>query len=240
MKKLVVTLCTLQYKSSRWMDSDGRTISTCLVYNKVQVEVLVENPARKQTITSLIKAAIFRDIPHGLDERVKEESRLLTLPPTSTGTISISFIPRQESGYYFTIHVDGKGAHNQLEHSPHRLYASRSETALTLDELTSSRLTGSTVTFTGKLVKSDTGEGIAGADIYIFGSDKVKNKLMASGTTGGDGTFSIEWIAEKIEWWDSAVETYAKFKGDDVYKPSTSNQYTIRIKRNFNQKVSLL
>ena len=53
--------------------------------------------------------------------------------------------------------------------------------------------------------------------------------LLASGTTGSDGTFSIEWTAKATDWWDNTAEVYAKFEEDDIYESSKSSQYTITV-----------
>jgi len=218
----------LRYKSSRWMNSEGQTISTCSVYDKTQVEVLVENPMRKQTVTGLIKVVIYKDNALLPDERVKEESRILTSPPLSTGRISTGFSPEQESGYHYMIFIEGKQTYVQPKSFPPRLYASKSETALILVDPSNSGLTASTVTFSGKLIEADTGHGIDGAKIHIYDTRHMRrDNRMASGTTGSEGGFTIERIAKKMHWWNDTVQIYAKFEGDDVYKPSTSSPYTI-------------
>ncbi len=220
----------LQYKSSRWINPDGRTISTCLVYDPVHVEVLVENPMRKQTVTSLIKVLIFKDNAILPDEKVKEESRILTLPPLSTGTISVRFTPVQESGYHYMVLIEGEKTFDQPKQFPPRLYASRKKSILILNEPSNGVLPGSTVTFAGKLVSTDAGDGITGAKVHIYDTRHMRrDNLMASGTTGNDGTFIIERIVKRMHWWDHNVEIYAKFEGDDVYKPSISNQCSVNL-----------
>ena len=88
---------------------------------------------------------------------------------------------------------------------------------------------GSTVTFTGKLIETDTGIPVAGATIKIYDSDVDFDDFVISATTGSDGTFSVEWTAKKMDWWDNNCEIYAKFEGSTFYEPSKSNQYTITV-----------
>lgn len=231
--KLLTKEPALEYKSSRFINSEGQTISACLVYDRVQVEVLFENPMRKQTVTSLIKVAIYRDIPRGPDVKVKEESRIVTLPPLSSGKITVSFIPMQESRYFYGVLIEEKRVYAQPKSFPPRLYVSRSETNLILDEAPSKILAGSTVTFTGKLLRDDPMMCITKAKICVCKSEVGRNRLLASGITENDGTFVVEWIARKMNPLRNDLEICAKFEGDDVYKPSTSNHYTINVAQIF-------
>jgi len=231
---------TLQYKSSLWANSDRQTISTCSVYDEVQVEVFVENPTRKQTITSLVRVAIYRDKALSFDEIAKKESRLLTLYPFSTGKISISFSPKRESGYHYVVFIEGKETFTQPKRFPPRLYASKKETTLILNKPLSNVLTGSRFTLTGKLVSADTGESIEAAKIRIYDVRHMRpDKVIDSGTTASDGIFSTERIAKKMHWWNNTAEVYAKFEGDDVYKPSKSNQYAVNFTHNLSHKYLL-
>jgi uncharacterized protein YegP (UPF0339 family) len=103
------------------------------------------------------------------------------------------------------------------------------ETTLILDRPPSKALKGSIVTFTGRLVSE--GEGVAGAKIDIYESDRsfMKDDYMASGHTLKDGTFIIDWKAKETDWWDNTVEVYAKFEGEASHKPSRSKQYVITV-----------
>lgn len=229
----------LQYKSSRWIDSEGHMVSACLVYDKVQIEVIVENPMRKHPVTNIVKLGIYKDIIHWLDEKLKEETLIITVHPLETKRFVVSFTPIEESGYYYTIHIEGELIDTKL--CLHRgLYAIRKEPTLILNEPSESVLAGSVITFTGRLVNTETGEGIPSAKIYICDHDMVRSKLEASGTTGSDGTFCIEWHAKKMDLLDSIVETYAKFEGDDFYKASKSNLYKINVARSVEQRLSPL
>jgi len=217
----------LQFKSSRCMDSESQSISRCLVYEPFHVEVVVENLFRKQTITNIIRIALYRDVSYGLDEKIKEIDRWVTVPPLGTERLVVSFMPTHESDYYYTIHINDKMVKTKMY--PCRLSVSRKGNNLDLDEPPSAVSAGSTIVFTGKLVNATTGEGIDKARIHIHHIDRSGNKFMASGTTKEDGAFNIEWIAKKLDALHYSGEIYAKFEGDDIYKPSRSNQFTISV-----------
>ena len=108
------------------------------------------------------------------------------------------------------------------------------ETSLILDDPLSTLVgtsikKGITITFTGKLISRD--KGVAKAKIVIYEADRsyMKDDLMASGEIKSNGTFSIDWEAKEMDWWDNSIEVYAKFGGAPAYKPSTSKQYTFNI-----------
>lgn len=103
------------------------------------------------------------------------------------------------------------------------------KTTLTFDPPSSEVEEGSTVTFTGRLVEADTGIPIAGATINIYDSDIDWDDLLASGTTGTDGRFSIKWTAKRMDPLDRTAEVYAKFEGSTLYESSKSSQYTITV-----------
>lgn len=108
--------------------------------------------------------------------------------------------------------------------------ALRVKTILILDQPVSQILEDSIVKFTGKLVRADTGEGVASGVIKIFDSDVGFDDLMASGMTESDGTFVIEWGARPMDPFDRTVEAYAEFEGTAELEPSrgpTSGRYTI-------------
>lgn len=90
---------------------------------------------------------------------------------------------------------------------------------------------GSTVTFTGKLLTKDSGEAIANAKVDILEADRsfMKDDYMGSGVTAKDGSFSIDWVAKPMDWWDNTVEVYALFKGKDDLKPTCSNKNILTI-----------
>lgn len=104
------------------------------------------------------------------------------------------------------------------------------ETTLILDPPPSEAPKGSTVAFTGKLMRGN--QGVSGAKVDVYESDRsfMRDDLMASGTTQDDGTFNIRWEAKEMDWWDNTVEAYAKFEGTASYKPSRSKKYDIKIK----------
>ncbi len=119
--------------------------------------------------------------------------------------------------------------YKEAKSSQYEVEIYKASTTLTLDQPPSSVSVGSNVTFTGKLINNDTGEGITGATIKIYDSDPDFDDLLISGTTKSDGTFSIEWTAEKMDWWDNSVEVYAKFEETSTYLSSQSIQYVITV-----------
>lgn len=104
------------------------------------------------------------------------------------------------------------------------------KTVLTLDTPTRVVKAGSPITFTGKLVESNTGKPVSGAKIKIMDSDIGRDDLLASGTTESEGRFSITWTAKKTDPRDNTAEVYAKFEGNDNYQPAKSEQFTVEIK----------
>jgi len=105
------------------------------------------------------------------------------------------------------------------------------ETTLILDEPPRNVKKDSTIAFSGKLIGTDSGEGIPRAKIDIYESDRSPSKddHVISGNTRRDGTFNIEWNAAKMDWWDNTVEVYAKFEGTASLKPSRSNEYVVTV-----------
>jgi hypothetical protein len=205
-------------------------ISTCSVYDPVQIEIQVENPMRKKTISSLVEVEIYRDTVTLLAEKVMKEFFALALSPLSTEKTLVNFTPSQESRYHYKIRIEKKEIYCQPKSIPPRLYASKKESDLTLNEPLSIVQANSTIHFTGKLVSTNKGEAIDGARIHIYDIRRTRrDNLMASGTTRSDGTFNIECIAKRMGWWRNTINIYSKFDGDDVYKPSVGNQYTIRL-----------
>lgn len=106
------------------------------------------------------------------------------------------------------------------------------ETTLILDEPQCNIKKGSTVAFSGRLFGTASGDGVVKASINLFESDGalLKETRLASGTTNIMGEFNIEWVAEKMDWWDNNVEIYAKFEGGVLsLKPSCSKKQVIFI-----------
>ncbi|MCW4020955.1 MAG: transthyretin-like family protein [Candidatus Bathyarchaeota archaeon] len=88
---------------------------------------------------------------------------------------------------------------------------------------------GSTVTFNGRLVEAATENPVPAATIKIMENDMEKDDLLASGFTETDGSFSIEWKAEKKDWLDNTVEIYAKFEGNAACRQSETKKYTVTL-----------
>lgn len=105
------------------------------------------------------------------------------------------------------------------------------ETTLILDKPQCEVNKGSTIVFSGRLFGTASGDGVNNAHITIFESDGtiLKATCLASGITNIMGEFNIEWIVEKMDWWDNSIEIYAKFTGISSLKPSCSTKQTIFI-----------
>ena len=105
------------------------------------------------------------------------------------------------------------------------------ETTLILDESQCNIKKGLTVAFSGRLFGTASGDGVTKAHISIFERDGafLRETRLASGNTNIMGEFNIEWVAEKMDWWDNSVEVYAKFEGVSSLKPSCSKKQVIFI-----------
>lgn len=104
-------------------------------------------------------------------------------------------------------------------------------TTLALNPPPKNATVGSTIMFTGKLVETEAKDPVKGATVRIFEQDIGKDDSIASGVTGDDGSFSIQWTAKKVDPWDYTAEIYAKFEGNDNLKSSKSDIYIILIKK---------
>lgn len=217
-----------QYKSSRWIDHSGKPISSCLVYDKIFVEVIVENPLRMQSVTGLVKVAIFKSNSFLPDTSVKQSKHIVTLPPLSSERILVPFKPLHEAEYYYRVYIEGKEVYVQPKSSPPRLYASRRESRLIIEKIVEvSRNPGFTII--GKLIDAATGEGIKRAQVRVYDARILRNdEVIACGITGDDdGSFIIEGLRTfKI---GRQIKVYVKFEGDDVYKSTISDRFIINL-----------
>lgn len=214
-----------QYKSSRWVNSAGETISKCFVYEPIFIEVIVENPMRRQLAIGLVKVAIYKNNRFMPDSIVKQSKHIVTIPPFSAEKIVVPFKPLEESEYYYRVFIEGREVRIQHEGFTPRLHASRRECTLVLDKpCILSRNPG--ITVTGKLIDTITGEGIECAHIDVYDVRLLRSdELIARGITSKDGTFIIEGLRIRKIWGKTRI--YAKFRGDDLYKPSVSGYYII-------------
>jgi uncharacterized protein YegP (UPF0339 family) len=105
------------------------------------------------------------------------------------------------------------------------------EIVLVLDEPPVSVTAGSKVSFTGRLVEGK--RGVSGEIIELYESDRsfMTDDFLATGSTKNDGSFSIDWLAKKMDWWDDSVEVYAKYKekGSRRLIPIHSETYVIKV-----------
>jgi hypothetical protein len=102
-------------------------------------------------------------------------------------------------------------------------------TSLILDQPTSPVTEGDTVTFTGRLIRNDNGEGIAGQTIYIYDDDGQVDDLIGTGITDSNGYYSIDWIAADIDVQDDVMDTYAYYFGTDEFEASGSYLYYVEV-----------
>jgi len=105
------------------------------------------------------------------------------------------------------------------------------EIVLYLDEPPAIVSASSKVTFIGRLVEGK--RGISEAIIELYESDRsfMTDDFLASGSTANDGSFSVDWLAKKMDWWDDTVEVYARYKekGSRRLIPIHSKTYVIKI-----------
>ncbi len=97
------------------------------------------------------------------------------------------------------------------------------ETALELRALLPAQK-GERFTFEGRLFRSDTGAGIAGARIDVWERDQslLGDDYLAYGKTANDGSFSILWKARSLTWRKKTANVYAAFKGNNEAKRARS------------------
>ncbi len=108
-------------------------------------------------------------------------------------------------------------------------------TVLELSEPPKTVTKGQMLYLKGKLIKTGelyAGVGVENVKINILERDRsfFNDDLLAQGTTQTDGSFSIGWTAKKLDWWDSSVELYASFEGNEEAQPSKSTVYSVKVK----------
>ncbi|MCW4030975.1 MAG: DUF1508 domain-containing protein [Candidatus Bathyarchaeota archaeon] len=106
------------------------------------------------------------------------------------------------------------------------------ETKLELVKLPEEAVIGDMITFQGKLLRSDTGEGVDNAKVEINERDRsfLNDELLQETCTKKDGSFSADWKVRKVDWWDNTAEIYAAFRGNEKAKASKTSIQTITIK----------
>jgi uncharacterized protein len=106
------------------------------------------------------------------------------------------------------------------------------DTTIELYPVSNNIAKGDKVTLQGKLVRTDTKQGIHAAKIRIFERDRsiLGDDYLAFGNTTEDGSFNIYWKARRLSWRKDTGDIYAWFKGNEKAKPSKSTIQTIAIK----------
>lgn len=106
------------------------------------------------------------------------------------------------------------------------------DTNILLDKLPESANKGDKLSLKGKLVRSDTGQGIGEAVVKIYEHDRsfAFDEFLAEGETKDDGSFNIDWKVRKTDWWDNTAEIFAEFNGNERAKPSRSEIQSLVVK----------
>jgi len=106
------------------------------------------------------------------------------------------------------------------------------ETKLELYDLPARAAKGEIVSFQGKLIRSDTGEGVPDARVDINERDRsfFNDELLAHAHTIDDGSFNVDWKARHLDWWDDTGEIYAHFRGNENARPAKTGIHKIIIK----------
>lgn len=91
---------------------------------------------------------------------------------------------------------------------------------------------GDKIALKGRLFWSNTGKGVPGAKIRIYERDRsiFGKDYLAYGSTGEDGSFSLDWKARPLSWRKTTGDIYAEFGGNERANPSKSSIHTIKIR----------
>lgn len=214
-----------QYKSSRWINKSGETISSCFVYDDVFVEVTLENSLRGRAAVGVVKVAIYMDRSLLFDVNVEQAKYVVVLPPISSKSILVPFKPLHEAKYYYKVFIENNEVYTQLKNDPSRLCVSRRESRLIIERVVKvSKNPGYVVV--GRLVDALTGEGIEKAKIKVYDVRTLRNdELLACEVTSKEGAFTVDGLRTyKI---GGRLKIYVKFEGDDIYKPAASSYYVV-------------
>lgn len=104
------------------------------------------------------------------------------------------------------------------------------QTTLILEDVPERAYAGDTITFNGRLVRADTGEGLAKAAIMLKNENALTGgSIIATGSTDDNGRFSIKWIADSKG--KDTFRVYANYMGSAEYSSSQSEKYTIEVER---------
>lgn len=104
------------------------------------------------------------------------------------------------------------------------------QTKLILEDVPEKAYAGDTITFNGRLVRADTGEGLSKAPIMLKNENALAvGSIIAAGSTDDNGRFSIQWIAESKG--KDTFRVYATYMGSADYSDSHSEKYTIEVER---------
>ncbi len=104
------------------------------------------------------------------------------------------------------------------------------QTAIFLEKVPERAYAGDSIIFSGRLVRSDNGKGIAKAPITLKNENiAVGGNTIITGLTDDSGRFSIEWVPKSKD--DDTFILYANYMGSALYSNSQSEKYSIKVER---------
>ena len=108
--------------------------------------------------------------------------------------------------------------------------AEKAQTAIILENVPEKAYAGDTLTFSGRLVKAGTNQGIAKASIMIKNENVLTgSNVIAADSTDNNGRFNIKWVVES-EKKDTFI-VYASYAGHGDYSGSRSEVHSIEVER---------
>ncbi|MCS7119674.1 MAG: hypothetical protein RMJ07_00770 [Nitrososphaerota archaeon] len=88
---------------------------------------------------------------------------------------------------------------------------------------------GSSITFTGRLIEYESRRPLQNATARLIVKDEGRDDLIDSSIADNVGRFFAVWMARRMDFHGNIAEVYAKFEENDDYQPSKSKEYTYTI-----------
>src|SRR5574341_1079448 len=108
--------------------------------------------------------------------------------------------------------------------------AEKLQTTIILENVPEKAYSGDTITFSGRLVKAGTNQGIAKAPIMIKNENVLTgSNVIAAGSTDDNGRFNIKWAVESEK--KDTFSVYASYAGHGDYSGSRSESHNIEVER---------
>ena len=108
--------------------------------------------------------------------------------------------------------------------------AEKAQTAIMLENVPEKAYAGDTITFSGRLVKAGSNQGIAKAPIMIKNENVLTgSNVIAAGSTDDNGRFNIKWAVESER--KDTFGVYASYAGHGDYSGSRSEAHNIEVER---------